>query len=253
MAPARVKPELLRRGALEHSCEGRLIMRPLIAALRLLALFALATVGLSQFENQPYFALSSASTFASNGKPVVSLSAWNVDLLEFRVYRIEDPLKFFQQIEDPHNFGSNTPQPPRERTLLEQIHRWKQDLRAQIRRSLRAQFTESPHTHMESLFPPPPPQTKTTKETRYAEAPLLNSQQLVFSFLHSVQSKTRWEQHSVAVPVTDKGVYLVEAVRKDLRAYTILIVSDTVMITKAGGGQIVNIVVDRKTGQPLSN
>ena len=229
------------------------MMRTLTGMFRLLALFAVAAAGLSQLENQPYFALSSGSTFASNGKPVVSLSAWNVDVLEFRVYRIYDPLKFFQQIEDPHNFGSNTPQPPRERTLLEQIHRWKHDLRTRIRYSLRAQFTESPREHMESLFPTPPPQTKTAKETRYAEAPLLNSQQLVFSFVHSVQSKTRWERHTVAVPVHEKGVYLVEAVRKDLRAYTILIVSDTAMITKASSGRLLNIVVDRKTGQPLKN
>jgi uncharacterized protein YfaS (alpha-2-macroglobulin family) len=228
-------------------------VRTLIGLIRLLALFAIAAAGFSQIENQPYFALSSSTTFGSNGKPTVSLSAWNVDVLEFRVYRVDDPLKFFQQIEDPHNFGSNTPQPPRERTLLEQIHRWKLSLRAQIRRSLRDQFTESPRVHMESLFPPAEPQTKTTKETRYAEAPLLNSQQLVFSFENSVQSKTRWEQHPVSVPVREKGVYLVEAVRKDLRAYTILIVSDTVMISKAARGHVVNMVVDRKTGQPLQN
>jgi alpha-2-macroglobulin len=228
-------------------------MRKMMPAFRLLALFMVAAAGLSQYESQPYFALSSTSTFPSNGKPVVSLSAWNVDVLEFRVYRVDDPLKFFEQIEDPHNFGSNTPHPPHERTLLEQVHLWKQDLRTRIRYSLRGQFTESPRVHMESLFEPPAPVTKTTKETRYAEAPLLNSQQLVFSFVHSVQSKTRWERHSVAVPVHDKGVYLVEAVRKDLRAYTILIVSDTAMISKASNGRIVNIVVDRKTGQPLEN
>ena len=43
-------------------------------------------------------------------------------------------------------------------------------------------------------------------------------------------------------------MYLVEAVRKDLRAYTILMVSDMVMITKTGKGRIVNVVVDRNTG-----
>src|SRR5580698_8451827 len=150
-------------------------VRKLMWIFRLLAVFAIAAAGFSQIENQPYFALSSTTTFASNGKPTVSLSAWNVDVLEFRVYRINDPLKFFQQIEDPHNFGSNTPRPPRERTLLERVHLWKHDLRTQIRWSLRAQFTESPRVHMENLFPPAAPQTKTSKETRYAEAPLLNS------------------------------------------------------------------------------
>src|SRR5208282_2342135 len=42
-------------------------------------------------------------------------------------------------------------------------------------------------------------------------------------------------------------------VRKDLRAYTILMVSDLVMITKTGNGRYLNLVVDRGTGQPVPN
>ncbi len=218
---------------------------------RLLVLFAAAAAGLSQSENEPYFALSSFRTFGSNGKPQVGLSAWNVDSLEFRVYRVQDPLKFFQQIEDPHQFGGRAPQPPRERTLLERIHYWKHGLRTDIRRSLRAQFTESPSAHFESLFPRQAKPAAANKETHYAEAPVLNSQQLVLSFVHPVRSHTRWERQNVDLNVADKGVYLVEAVRRDLRAYTLLIVSDMVMISKTGNGRIVNMVVDRTTGQPL--
>ena len=40
---------------------------------------------------------------------------------------------------------------------------------------------------------------------------------------------------------------------KDLRAYTVLMVSDLVMITKTGNGRITNLVVDRATGQPAIN
>ncbi|MBZ5607180.1 MAG: alpha-2-macroglobulin [Acidobacteriia bacterium] len=218
---------------------------------RLLVLFAAAAAGLSQSENEPYFSLSSFRTFGSNGKPQVGLSAWNVDSLEFRLYRIQDPLKFFQQIEDPHQFGGRAPQPPRERTLLERIHIWKHALRTDIRRSLRAQFNEPPSAHFESLFPRQSKPGPASKETQYAEAPVLNSQQLVLSFVQPVRSRTRWDRQNVDLNVRDKGVYLVEAVRKDLRAYTLLIVSDLVMISKTGDGRIVNLVVDRNTGQPL--
>ncbi len=48
-----------------------------------------------------------------------------------------------------------------------------------------------------------------------------------------------------------EGVYLVEAVRKDLRAYTVLMVSDLVMLTKRGNGRTINLVMDRGTGQPV--
>ena len=85
----------------------------------LVVLFAAAAAMLGQGESEPYFALSSFRTYGSGGKAVVSLSAWNVDSLEFRVYRINDPLKFFQQLDDPHQFGGRSPQPPRERSLVE--------------------------------------------------------------------------------------------------------------------------------------
>jgi alpha-2-macroglobulin len=226
--------------------------------LRLLALCGIAAGLLGQGEAEPYFALSSSRTFGSHEKPSVALSAWNVDTLEFRVYRVEDPVKFFQQLDDPHQFGGRVPQPPRERTLLERIHRWKNGLRANIRRSLRAQFTESPSAQVESLFPRAASQpvntgkgTPGSKGTQYAETPVLNSQQLVLTFVHPVTSRQRWQQETVEVPVKDKGVYLVEAVRKDLRAYTLLMISDVAMITKNGRDRIVNLVVDRNTGEPL--
>src|SRR5580704_4081847 len=120
--------------------------------IRLMVLFAAAAALLGQGENEPYFALASSRTFNSNGKPGVLLSAFNVDSLEFRVYRIKDPQKLFGQLEDPHQFGGRTPAPPGERTILERIREWKRELRADIRRSLRAQFTESPSAHFEEAF-----------------------------------------------------------------------------------------------------
>src|SRR5262249_28016132 len=137
-------------------------------ALRLVLLFSASVAGLSQGESEPYFALASNRTFGSTEKPTVALSAWNVDSLEFRVYRVADPVRFFQQMEDPHHFGTNPPRPPRERTRLERIVRWKRSLRADIRRSLRAQFTESPSAHFESLFPRGT--RPASKEIRYAAA-----------------------------------------------------------------------------------
>src|SRR5260370_19201811 len=116
-------------------------------ASQLFMLLALAAPGLSQYENEPYFSVSTTRPFPSNGKPTVELSAVNVDSLEFRVYRVEDPVKFFEQIENPHQFGGRAPAPPHERTVIERIRGWKRGLRANIRRSLRAQFTESPSAH----------------------------------------------------------------------------------------------------------
>ncbi len=210
---------------------------------------------LGQEENEPYFALSSFRTFGSGGTPTVALNAWNVDSLEFRVYRINDAQRFFEQLEEPHQFGGRAPRPPRERTTLERIRYWKRSLRADIRRSLRAQFNESPSAHFRTLAGQKTPANQplnANNASRYAEAPLLNPQQMVLSFTHPVRGASRWENESVEVPVTDKGVYLVEAVNHQLRAYTILFVSDLVMISKAGKGRILNFVVDRRTGLPVA-
>src|SRR5579883_722499 len=118
--------------------------RRLNSMLRLALVLSAAATGLSQGESEPYFALSSARTFGPHGKPSVSMTAWNVDSLQFRVYRVHDPVQFFQQLEDAHQFGGSAPRPGRKRTLLETVHSWKRGLRANIRRSLRAQFTEAP-------------------------------------------------------------------------------------------------------------
>ena len=71
------------------------------------------------------------------------------------------------------------------------------------------------------------------------------------TFAQPVRSRSRWERETVDVGVREKGVYLVEAVHGELRAYTILMISDVAMITKTGKGRVVNLLVDRNTGQPI--
>ncbi len=206
---------------------------------------------MGQSEDQPYFAISSSGTFAPNSKPVIALNAWNVDSLEFRVYRVNDPVQFFEQLESAHEFGGRAPKPPHERTWLERIHAWKHSLRTGIRLGLRSQFNESPSARLEGILPASSKPAPGPGGTQYAVAPLLNSQQLVLSFNHAVKSRNRWDSQPVELAVKDRGVYLVEAVRGELRAYTLLMVSDLVMVTKTGNGRIVNFLADRSTGEPV--
>ena len=110
-------------------------MKPL-SALRFLILFAAAAAALCQSEQEPYFSLMSQRTFASQSKPTVLMSAWNVDALDFRVYRVKEPPEFFRLIEDPHQFGGRGPTPIRDLTPLERFHEWKRELRANIRRQV---------------------------------------------------------------------------------------------------------------------
>ena len=62
--------------------------------------------------------------------------------LEFRVYRVNDPIKFFSQLQELHSFGGRGPALPKHpRTWLEKFHAWKHSLWAWIRDFVRAQFS----------------------------------------------------------------------------------------------------------------
>ena len=223
----------------------------LASALRLALALAAAAPLTCQNEAQPYFSLSSSRTFGSHDQPSIMLAGTQIDAVQIRVYRVKDPLRFFTQIEDPHSFGGRYPRPQGKRTLLETIHDWKRGLRRQIRLTLRGQFTESPRAH---LFPEKAtPVTAAPKATYYAAAPVLNQEQLVLSFVQPLGSKISWKSTPVPIPVKEKGVFLVEAVNGALRAYTIVMVSDSVLITKTSRSHILTYLANRTTGEPIPN
>src|SRR5882762_6807712 len=76
----------------------------------------------AQDGNQPYFSLSSAKTFGPGEKPTIQMWSQNIDSLEFRVYRVKDPVLFFQRLEDVHRFGAGAE--PRKTTQLTPIERF---------------------------------------------------------------------------------------------------------------------------------
>ena len=60
------------------------------------------------------FNLSTAKTFAPGERLKVHLYSQNVDELEFRVYRVEDPAKFLSGLKDLHSFGEEQSWGPKE-------------------------------------------------------------------------------------------------------------------------------------------
>lgn len=221
--------------------------------LRLAALLLTAAPLVCQDEARPYFTISSGRTFGSTETPAIMLSGWQVDAVQIRVYRVNDPVRFFGDLEDAHGFGGSRPSIGTKLTLLERIHNWKRSLRRNIRLDLRSQFTESPRAHLSEIFPSKPAQAPPNRATYFASAPVLNQDQLLLSFVQPLNGKTAWSSSTVSIPVKNKGVFLVEAVRGELRAYTILTVSDIVLLTKAGRDHMLGWVADRVTGEPIPN
>ena len=218
----------------------------------LAAFIILSSVLFAQEEKTGFFSLNSSRTYAPGQKVSIDMWAQNVETLEFRVYRVNDPVKFFAQLGDAHQFGGRAPRPPHKLTWLERFHDWKHSIFAWIRDFFRAQFTAENRETIRQQRSEAKQQPQSSAQV-FAQIPILNSQQLVATWRQNVASRSnRWETENVAIPVKDRGVYLIEATDGKLRAYTIVVVSQMALITKTAPGTILAFASDRQTSQPAT-
>jgi alpha-2-macroglobulin len=217
-------------------------------------LFALAVPTIAQLsEAETYFSLSTERTFGPGEAPRVRLWGRGFERLQFRVYKVNDAVRFFQQLEDPNTFGGTAPRPPRALTPIERFHQWKQTSRTWMKNVVRQQFTSpSRQTIREALEKRDrPPVSTGTAVQQYAAIPVLNNQQVVSVWEQPHRPKQAWESQLVPVAVKERGVYVVEATDGKLQAYTIVCITDLVTITKAAAGAVTARVVERKNGNPV--
>jgi len=206
----------------------------------------------TESDTQVFFSLTSQRTYLPGEKPEVALYSHNLGTLEFRVYRVNDPVKFFSQMQNMHMFGGQGPHMPKQaRTWLEKFHAWKHHIWAVIRDFLRAQFTPASR-HEIRIWRAGGEQPKGPQVQNYALLPLLNQQQVVAVWKFTIPAHERWESQAVPIPVSEKGVYLVEATNGSLRAYTIVVITEIAIITKTAPGRLMSFVVDRRSGDPIS-
>jgi uncharacterized protein YfaS (alpha-2-macroglobulin family) len=225
-----------------------------VSASVLVALLLGAPTVAQEEESRAFFSLSSSRSWAPGETPAVQLWADGVDTLQFRVYRINDPVAFFSRLEDPHRFGGRARARPTELTPIERFHQWKRRMQAQMRDLVRRQYSAETRAAIRLWLAlreqkPVPPDAPAA--VRYAEVPLLNPQQVVAVWEQRTGAKRRWSSQVVPVKVDRKGLYLVEATDGKLTAYTIVSVTDLVMLTKGAPGRILARVVDRAGGAPV--
>ena len=219
---------------------------------RILLLLALGLTAIGQTNEEPYFALQSNATFAVGEQPKVDLTSVDTGTLEFRVYKVNDPVAFFGKLEDPHQFGGRAPKPPLQKSFLETFHRTKHALRVDAVQFLHDQFSMKTIAAYQA-FRTPKVSGKGGGAVEFATPPLLNPQQLVAAWKQSVATKGRFDTAPVNVPVKEKGVYLVEATRGQLRAFTILMITDLAMVAKTSGSTMQVFVADRQSGAPIAD
>jgi alpha-2-macroglobulin len=200
---------------------------------------------------QPAFSLASSHIATTRERPVVDLLFRRVPSLDFRVYRVDDPLKFFAGLRDPHALGSEAPLVPQEQTRIERIARWKAAHRQRILSFFRGQFSRRYRASRRETTARSQIALRQPLEYRqFAQVPLLNRSQLVTSWRERLPVVRDTEVRRIPLDLPGEGVYVVEAVSAPFRAYTVAIVSDLGLVTKASPGQIVMFAANRFTGEP---
>lgn len=217
-----------------------------------LLLLPLILVAPAMGEGASYFSISTTKTFLPGEKVGVHLYASNVKGLEFRMYKVNDPVAFLERVESVHDFGHIMPKEQIDKpTLIERFHDWKRRQWIDLRNFFRAQF--SAHSRATIRQSEASAQSRALTGTTFAQVPLINRSQLVARW-HQDLSRPLFNSESGIVPVDSlpKGVYLVEATDGSLRAYTIVLVSELGLITKSSPGEILAFAADRTTGAPVA-
>ncbi|HEV7797082.1 MAG TPA: MG2 domain-containing protein [Pyrinomonadaceae bacterium] len=142
---------------------------------------------------------------------------------------------------------------PHRRSFLEKVRgfkRWaysgiKAFVRGQLQHDSRQAFNEKFRKETDPIRTP-------LNVSDYARVPLLNPDLLVSSWREPLPPlENEYDQRMIPLGKRGPGVYLVEAVENDLRAYTVVVVTDLTMIDKTTrDGELLIYTVDRKTGEP---
>ena len=203
---------------------------------------------------EPAFSLSSYESFSTRDSPAFNLAFQRLTRLDFRVYRVRDPFTFFASLRDPHQIGSTERPVPEERSWIERFAAWKARQRSEVRWFFRNQVSPDYRVvRRAELDTKEIAQRVALNQTSFAQVPLLNPDQLVTSWRELLPNYRDTEYRRVPLEVKEPGVYVVEAVSGLLRAYTIVIVSDIGVVTKAAPGQVLVFAADRQSGEPRAD
>jgi hypothetical protein len=212
-------------------------------------------------QTTPFFSLSTNRTFGTSENARFWLDHRNIDSLDFRVYHLNDPQQFFTQLNDPHQIGEDEREQvatnlSKRRSLLERIHAVKLWAYSGMRDYFREHLKQSTRRTFNQKFR----DTESSKRVPlnvadYPRLPWLNSNQMVSSWRELLPPlQNQYDQRSIPLGRRESGVYLVEATSGELRAYTILVVTDLAMVEKLSpNGDLLVYAVDRKTGEPRAD
>ena len=184
-------------------------------------------------DTRPSFSLSTSAIVTSRETPAIYLTFRRLDHLDFRVYKVNDPMKFLAGLKDPHQLGSEEPIVSQVPTLLERVADWKSEWRWRVRNFFRTQFTwDYRHVRRQQMDQQTVVQRRTVNVNTFAQVPLLNPSQLVTSWREILPPLRDADVRRIPIDVKQPGMYVVEAVLPPHMAYTVVIVSDIGLVTQ---------------------
>ncbi len=206
----------------------------------------------------PYFSLTTNRTYSPNETARLWASYQNIDYLDFRVYHVKDPSKFFKQLDDPHQMGEKEKEAVAQGygvrvSVLERAHSLKISLFSAVKDYVRTHLLKEHRETFNQKFRKEDEPTRTPLNVAdYARVPLLNPEQKVKDWREKLPALDHdYDSRMILLGKQDPGVYLIEAVNGGMRAYSIAIVTNLTMVQKTTkDGQVVVYVVDRKSGAP---
>ncbi|HEX3560151.1 MAG TPA: MG2 domain-containing protein [Pyrinomonadaceae bacterium] len=209
---------------------------------------------------KPFFSLHTNRTYATTDRARVWVNYRGVDALDFRVYKVKDPVKFFRGLDNPHQVGEDEEEAVGETikhkpTLLERLRQFKSWGFGLVRSYVRAQLQNQSRKGFNQRFRPEEDDTSfrtPLSVADYARVPLLNPDQMVSSWREKLPPlEDVYDRRMISLGKREPGVYLVEAVSGDLRAFGLMIVTDIATVEKTSpDGSMLVYAVDRATGQP---
>ena len=181
---------------------------------------------LAQQDEQPFFSVGSMQSWSPKDKPSVQVSSWNIEALQFRLYRVNDPVDFFAGLKDLHQFGGREPKPPTRRRCWSAFTPGKTSGARTTGLLCASSFAgracaDQPRAGRPARIASLAPHHATSRRCRCSIP-----QQVVSVWKQYMPKRGGWSYEPVHFDNPGKGIYLLEAADKELRAYTVVMVSD---------------------------
>ena len=194
----------------------------------LLILFAWHGTFVCEEEKVPVFNLNSSKVYKPGDEVTVHLESRNLDYVDFRVYKVDDPVGLLLAQADPHYIKD--PSLLKTKTAGEKLKGNWEDFQQRIKNSFKKRMSLEARTKVrKALHLEAKPGVKTIPAS--AKISLLNDQKLALTpWREEVKQKEQdywWTYQDVKVPVKDAGSYLVEGINGDKKAYVLLVLTNS--------------------------